>query len=220
MNRAAPGTATLFLAAAAALGLLCAPAVADAGAFWRSLIVPGWGQRAAGQPTAAARFLATEVLLWSGYAGARAVGDVRARTYRTYAAGHAGARPGGKGSEYFDDLGFYASQQQHNQFAVVDDGPGALLYPATPEYAWAWDSEASRQRYRRLHNGAQSMERSALYATGLVVVNHLVAAIHAGRLEGREASQGHGASQGHRARLGVSYRLGPEGLGLALSRRF
>ena len=65
-------------------------------------------------------------------------GDVRARTYQTYAASHAGARPGGKGAEYFDDLGFYASQQQHNQFAVVDDGPGAVLYPDVPDAAWAW----------------------------------------------------------------------------------
>lgn len=204
-----------LLAAVALAGPLCHPAAADTGGFWRSLAVPGWGQRSAGHTTAAARFLAAEVLLWSSYAGAQQVARVRTRTYRTYAAGHAGAQTGGQGGAYFDDLGFYVSHHQHNQFAVVADGPQADLYPDAPAFAWTWDSEASRRRYRQLRNGAEGMERNALYATGLVVANHLVAAIHAARLAPARSSAGPGDGP-----LSASVQLGPHGPGLVISRRF
>ena len=71
------------LLALAAL-LLAAPAGADSGAggFWRSLVLPGWGQYAAGDRLAARRFLATEATLWLGYLGLQAVAEVREGNYR------------------------------------------------------------------------------------------------------------------------------------------
>ena len=150
------------------------------GAFIRSLLVPGWAQYSNNQSHAATRFLLAEGLLWSGYFGMTAVSSIREENYRTYASAHAGASPEGKGGVYFDDLGFYMSQQQHDLFALVD-GPDEDLYGDQSDNTWEWDQDASRKRYRRLRNSAQSAERSALFATGLVVVNHLVAAVHAAR---------------------------------------
>lgn len=201
------------LPALAAL-LLSVPAGAESGAggFWRSLVLPGWGQHAAGESLAARRFLTTEAMLWLGYLGMQAVGDVRERNYRTYAATHAGARTEGKDGEYFDDLGFYASHQQHNRFARVDDGAQAELYPGTAEFSWEWDDEASRLRYRELRNGATGMKRNALYLTGLVVVNHLVSAVHAGRAM-RLRDEAAGA-------LSLDWRPSPGGAFLGLRRRF
>ena len=189
-----------------------AGADAGAGGFWRSLVLPGWGQHAAGEKLAARRFLTTEAMLWLGYFGLQAVADIREKNYRTYAAVHAGARPGDKDGEYFDDLGFYASHNQHNLFAEVEDGPEAELYPNDPEYAWEWDAEASRLRYRELRNGATGMKRNALYLTGLVVVNHLVSAVHAGRAMGPRA--------GEAAALSLDWRLRPDGAVVGLRRRF
>ncbi|MFP6644211.1 MAG: hypothetical protein VCF24_11740 [Candidatus Latescibacterota bacterium] len=169
--------------------LLCAatvaptPAAGGAGRFWRSLLIPGWGQQAGGHGSSAARFIAVEGALWAGHAGLSGVYNIRRDTYRTYATTHAGAHTSGKTRKYFDDLGFYASHHQHNQFASVDDGPRAELYPNTPEFSWEWDVDSSRERYRDLRNSADTMERNALYVTGLVVVNHLVAAVHAARMD-------------------------------------
>lgn len=155
-------------------------------AFWRSLLVPGWGQHYAGG--GGLRFAAAEVGLWAGYLGLRGLEGVRRENYQSYAAQHAGARTQGKGAEFFDDLGFYESRLQHDQYALYDEGPLAQPYPATPEYAWEWDSEASRQQYRRLRNTSASAGRQALYTTGLVVINRVVAAVHAARLaRGKEA---------------------------------
>ncbi len=149
-------------------------------AFWRSLLLPGWGQHYAGG--GGLRFAVAEAGLWAGYLGLRGLEQVRQTHYQTYAAQHAGARPAGKNRAYFDDLGFYQSRVQHDQYALYDEGPQAELYPPTPEYTWEWDSEASRQRYRQLRNGSTSAGRQALYTTGLVVANRVIAAVHAARL--------------------------------------
>lgn len=154
------------------------------GAFWRSLLVPGWGQRyAAG---GGGRFFATELAFWGGYLGFERLGDVRREQYRTYAAEHAGARPEDKGGEYFDDLGFYQSRLEHNQFARYEDGPDAAVYPLGRDFFWEWDGDASREGYRQLRNSSASAGRQALFMTGLVVVNHLFSAVHAARVAGGE----------------------------------
>ena len=139
-------------------------------AFVRSLLIPGWAQHANGQSHTALRFAVAEGLLWSGYFGLSAVSSIREDNYRTFATSHAGATPEGKGGVYFDDLGFYMSQQQHDLFALVDDGAEAQLYGAGDGNTWEWDRDASRKRFRRMRNAAESAERNALFATGLVVV--------------------------------------------------
>lgn len=158
-----------------------ASAASPFAAFVKSLIVPGWSQYSNGQTGSAARFALAEALLLGGTFGMTAVSSIREDNYRTYATEHAGATPQGKKGVYFDDLGFYMSQQQHDLFALVDDGPEAELYGLTSGNTWEWDEDDSRKRYRKLRNSAQSAERNALFATGLVVVNHLVAAVHAAR---------------------------------------
>ena len=150
------------------------------GAFWRSLLVPGWGQHYT--TGGGSRFLVTELAFWGGYWGFERLGDIRRSQYRTYAAEHAGARTGGKGGVYFEDLGFYQSRLEHNQFARYKDGPEAEIYPLGADFFWEWDQEASRERYRELRNSSASAGRQALFVTGLVVVNHLVSAVHAARL--------------------------------------
>ncbi|NKB71790.1 MAG: hypothetical protein GKR89_32340 [Candidatus Latescibacteria bacterium] len=157
-------------------------------AFWRSLLIPGWGQYYAGQGSGA-RFLMAEVALWSGFFGLRQLANGRRDHYRTYAAEHAQARPQGKDGQFFDDLGFYQNRLQHDQYARYDDGPAAAVYPATPEFFWEWDSETSRQRYRDLRNGSETAKQQAVFATGAIVAHHLIAAIHAARKAGEEDLQ-------------------------------
>jgi len=148
-------------------------------AFWYSLLVPGWGQHYAGREESARGFLAAELALWGSFFGFQRLGEIREDNFRAHAAEHARARPKGKDDRYFDDLGFYDSRLQHDQFARYEDGPDAELYPDGPEFFWEWDREESRRRYRELRNASEGARRQALYVSGLVVVNHLIAAVHA-----------------------------------------
>ena len=185
-------------------------AQSGAGAFWRSLLIPGWGQHYAGQ--GGGRFIAAELGFWMGYVAFERLGHVRADRFHAYVAEHAGARSKGKNDQYLDDLGFYESRLQHNQFALYEDGPKAQVYPTGIYFFWEWDREASRERYRTLRNESESAKRQALYMTGLVVANHLVSAIHAARSAGRER----GTDRLEQASL-LPLR---GGLMLALTRRF
>jgi len=182
-----PSSATVTVSA---LLTLLTTSAAEAGGreFWSSLLVPGWGQLQRGGTTSGARFMAMEAALWSGYFGFKRLGDSRQTNYQTYAAEHAKAQSAGKDGEYFDDLGFYQSRHQHNQIARVDDGPEAVLYPDSPSYFWEWDEDSSRERYRDLRNSGERADRNAVFVTGLVVFNHVAAAIHAARLGSRSGS--------------------------------
>ena len=166
--------------------LLLLPVAASAsksqGAFWRSLLIPGWGQRyAMGE---GGWFFAAELFFWGGYFGFERLGDIRRVQYRAYAAEKAGARPAGKRGEYFDDLGFYQSRLEHNQVSRYEDGPNAKVYPLDRDSFWEWAGDTSRERYRSLRNSSITAGRQAVFMTGLLVVNHLVSAVHAARTAG------------------------------------
>ena len=187
-------------------------------AFWRSLLIPGWGQRYAGRRVSGERFLMAELALWGSYFAFQRRGEVREDNLRSYAAEHARARPEGKDGQFFDDLGFYQSQLQHDLLARYEDGLNAELYPDGPEFFWEWDREESRRRYRELRNSRQGAKRQALYVSGLVVINHLIAAVHAGRSVG----EGEESAEGERREARVETRFDPlaRGVGLVLVRGF
>ena len=201
------------------LAVLAAPQFGEAKsgrrAFFYSLLLPGWGQHYAGKSASAPRFLAAELGLWAGYWGLRRLEDVRAAHFRAYAAEHARARPAGKNDAYFDDLGFYESRLQHNRFALYRDGAEAGLYPDSPELFWEWDGQASRRRYRELRNSSATAARQALFTTGLVVVNHLIAAIHAARAVKRGEEEEEAAPA-----FNLGARAFGGGAAVVLSRRF
>jgi hypothetical protein len=184
-------------------------------AFWSSLLIPGWGQHYAGARSSATRFLVLELGLWGGYFGFQHLGNIRRDHYRTFAADRAGAHPAGKDRQYFDDLGFYDSRLAHNQFARREDGIEAELYSNGVDYFWEWENEASRQRYRTLRNDSENAKRQALFATGLIVANHLFAAIHAARGVNMEKQ-----ATSAKPRVGVELTTVENRLGVVLRKKF
>ena len=87
--------------------ILLLPSVAEAGkaqgAFWRSLLVPGWGQKYA--RGGGGGFLAAELALWGGYWGFEWLGQVRRDRYEAYAAETRGRAARGQGGRLFRRLG-------------------------------------------------------------------------------------------------------------------
>jgi len=191
--------------------LLAGPVSAQtgAGAFWRSLLIPGWGQHYA--HGGGGRFIVAEGALWIGHTVFNRLAAVRADRFHAYAAEHAGASSRGRGRRFLDDLGFYQSRIQHNQFALRSEGPNAELY-GMDGFDWEWDGEDARERYRSIRNDSQLAKRQALYATGLIVANHLLSAIHAARSVANDAPSSDA----------VSLQIGPIDGGVygALLRRF
>ena len=154
-----------------------------AGSFWRSLFLPGWGQYYSG--ASPHRFLWTEALLWGGYRGLMKRADFRSDRFRSFAREHSGADLRNKPREFLDDVGFYESRSQHDQYALYEDGPPAVIYGLDTGDDWHWDNELSRQTYRNLRNKSRHSRRQALYLVGGLVASRIFSAIHAARLHGR-----------------------------------
>ena len=155
-----------------------------AGGFWRSLLVPGWGQYYTGMSSS--RFLWAEVVLWGGRWGLMKRADFRSSRFRTFAMQHSGADLKNKSRDFFDDIGFYESRSLHDQYALYQDGPLAKIYGLNSAYDWHWDSEIHRNTYRNLRNESRHSRRQALYVVGGLVANRIVSAIHAARSYGRQ----------------------------------
>ncbi|MGH7492462.1 MAG: hypothetical protein ACREOO_08705, partial [bacterium] len=73
------------------------------GAFLRSALIPGWGQKAVGAPTAARNFFVAEAALWAGVIAFNVHGNWLEADYRTFATDHAAAEVQGKDAQYYVD---------------------------------------------------------------------------------------------------------------------
>lgn len=147
------------------------------GAFLRSAVIPGWGQRRAGAKTAARNFFVAEVLLWSGFASLQIHGNWLKNDYKLFAATHAGVELADKDDQFFVDAGNFFSVDEFNQSRLRRRDVEGLYDPAT--HAWKWDTEANQLKFANLRKRSErSFSRSNLVVAG-VLANHIVSGIHA-----------------------------------------
>jgi hypothetical protein len=85
----------------------------------------------------------------------------------------------GKPDGFFDQLAFYDSRDQYNQFAPLYFRGERQPYPEDDFWYWAWDSQESRAHYRDLKNRSKDASRKALYMAGLSLVNRIVSVVDA-----------------------------------------
>ena len=159
-----------------------------AGAFFRSLLVPGWGQYAQGTPGRAAVFGVIEGVLLLGASGHYAMHTIYRDDYRALAESVAGANIRDKDIQYFNDMAFYESRLRHNQLAYTQDHGEPELYGVADD--WQWPSDAERLRYRSRLNDSKTMKQRFNYAIAIISLNHLASAIDAAkRASGRAVEQ-------------------------------
>jgi hypothetical protein len=144
-----------------------------------SLILPGAGEIYGGSKTKGKIFIISEVSLWAGFFAFRTYGAWLEDDYKIYAATHARVNLEGKSDGFFDQLSFYDSRDQYNQFAPLYYRGEKQPYPEDDFWNWAWESRESRYRYRDLKNRSKDASRKALYMVGLSVVNRIVSVVDA-----------------------------------------
>jgi hypothetical protein len=144
-----------------------------------SLFLPGAGEIYGGSKAKGKIFLFSEASLWVGFFGFRRYGAWLKEDYRVYAASHARVDLEGKSDEFFDQLAFYDSRDQYNQFAPLYHRDERQPLPADNFWNWEWDSRESRDYYRDLKNRSKSASRKALYMVGLSIVNRIVSVVDA-----------------------------------------
>lgn len=156
------------------------------GAFLRSAVIPGWGQRRAGAKTAARNFLVAEVLLWSGFASLQVYGHWLKNDYKLFAATHAGVELADKDDQFFVDAGNFISVDEFNQSRLRRRDVEALYDPAT--HAWKWGTETNQLKFANLRKRSErSFSRSNLVVAG-VLANHIISGIHAAWVAHKKSS--------------------------------
>jgi len=169
--------------------------VSIGGAFLRSLLIPGWGQRAAGAPKAARNFFVADVALWTGFASFQIYGNWIEDDYHLLAAQHAGVNPTGKDDQFFVNVGNYASVDDYNQSRLQRRDVQGLYDPA--ENYWKWDLESNQQRFDRLRVRSDRAYDHAELVIAAVLANHIISGIHAAWKAHRRASLLDDASHPH-----------------------
>ena len=144
-----------------------------------SLILPGAGEIYGGSKTKGKIFILSEASLWAGFFAFRTYGAWLEDDYRVYAAARAKVNLEGKSEGFFDQLAFYDSRDQYNQFAPLYYRGERQPYPEDDFWYWAWDSRESRAHYRDLKNRSKDASRKALYMVGLSLVNRIVSVVDA-----------------------------------------
>ncbi len=143
-----------------------------------SLVLPGAGEIYGGSKTKGKIFIFSEASLWTGFFGFRTYGAWLKKDYRVYAASHARVNLEGKSDDFFDELAFYDSRDQYNQFAPLYHRGDKQPY-LEDDWNWEWDSRESKYYYRDLKNRSKSASRKALYLVGLSMVNRIVSVVDA-----------------------------------------
>jgi hypothetical protein len=185
-----------------------------------SLLLPGAGQYYTESRGKMAFFGGAEALIWSNFIGFRLYGKWKKEDYIGWAARHAGVDVKDKPDSYFETLTYYDNIDIYNQLELLYERSEAQLYPATPEFYWNWDSDASRYYYRKLRNDSKTAYRRSLLFLGAALVNRVLSGIDAYRSAGAYNRQKEFGENGWKLYCAAAGFVSDEQIEIGLSRRF
>lgn len=145
-----------------------------------SVVLPGAGEYYAGNFQESGRYsLAAEAALWLTYAGFHLHGTWVRNDARAFGAQMAGVAFNGKDNEFEVNIGNYLTVADYND-AKLRSREFEKLY-TDPAYAWAWTSDADRNRFREERIRSDRILQAAKFAVAGLVVNRVISAFAAGR---------------------------------------
>jgi hypothetical protein len=176
------------------------------GAFLRSAVIPGWGQKTVGARTSARNFFVADVVLWLGVISFNVYGNWQKDDYHLLAAEYAQVAVEGKNDKFFVDVGNYNSVDDYNQSRLQRRDVAALYDPAT--HFWRWDSEANRERFDEIRLRSEQSYNNGELVIAAIIANHIISGIHAAWLANRHNSRLENSQPGaaYAPELGVTTR--------------
>lgn len=184
------------------------------GAFFRSLVLPGWGHHYAhgGRWGRSGVFFAgTDIGLVLGASSAEWRRGSAIETYRTLATGRAGADIAGKDRTFFLRLATYRSSDEYLEVSLRNRAWDSINYVDDPAFHWNWESESDFIEYRTLREESESLGRRRTILIASLFANRLIAGLSSARV----------ARRGTEASLNLSVAPGLSGTTMiSLSKRF
>lgn len=145
-----------------------------------SLLLPGLGHRYVNNGSwrgAASFFALAEAGFWLGMVGADWQQGQTTESYRTLAAGRAGADLAGKDRRFLVNLGLYQSsdafREDHLRRRLWDQ----VNYVSPSAFQWQWDTEEDLRTYRSLREEADAWTRRRTLLIAALAANRVLAAV-------------------------------------------
>lgn len=160
------------------------------GAFFRSLVLPGWGHHYAHGGRwgrSGATFALVDVGLILGASSAEWRRGSAVETYRTLATGQAGADIAGKDRTFFLRLATYRSSDEFLEVSLRNRAWDSIDYVTDPSFQWEWETEQDFIEYRDLREESESLRRRRTVLVASLVANRLIAGLSAARSARRGA---------------------------------
>ncbi len=150
----------------------------DAGVFFKSLLLPGWGQHSLQASRAKRNFIISELALWGTVAAFLRYSTWLEQEYKAFAAMHAGVRTDGYDDQFWVDIGNYDSVEQWNDASLSDRDIDALRDPDGDE-AWRWDSVTNRLTFDNTRIASDRAFERAQFTIAAIIGNHIISGLHA-----------------------------------------
>ena len=161
-------------------------------AAWRSIVLPGWGQRYLGAPARGMFFMTGEALTWGTWSTFKTQEWLRKRSYTEMAEVFAGVG-GDHADDYWKIVGQYSNHIDYNEWLRFQGrreyGFGtAEYYSFIAEHqigsalAWTWNNEERREAYAIKRKASLNAERRATYTLYALLVNRVVSLVDTWRI--------------------------------------
>lgn len=147
-------------------------------AFWRSMILPGWGHRYSDRPGRGSLYTSIDALLWTGFFWSQQSWKMGENTYTAYADQHASISSG-RDHDFYVDIGNYDNRDEFNM-ARRQQRDYVNQYTGSDTW-WEWDSSENRLTFKDLRIVADRHKNRMYYLAGGLLLNRILSAIDAGR---------------------------------------
>ena len=142
----------------------------------KSILLPGWGQKALGRKKRARVYNYFESGLILTIVGSSTFSNITIKNYIAFASEHAAISSSEKNHKYWVDIGNYDSitdyNDEHLRNREMDD-----LYPDDKKWSWDWDTDANRKAFEKKRISSDQLKLAATFGIGVLMVNHIVSAI-------------------------------------------
>ena len=146
--------------------------------FFKSFLLPGWGQYSRGNHLGATAYFSIELFLLSGFTAQLLNKKWLESDYRDFAQQHAFIHVGTFKHRFYVDIGNWNDRESYN-FQRVRERRFDDMY--TSNFDWNWDSKNNREHFKSLRISADRAGQNLYLFAGCIFLNHFISAIDAKR---------------------------------------
>ena len=140
--------------------------------IWRSMILPGWGEKKHNQNKIGNILLFTEYALWTAYFISNHQSSSYENDYRNHGIYYAGVDWGDKNDLFAANVGNFTSMQEYNEYKSRQQ-LFEQTYPNEDCYKncnWEWSSREERLKYDSWRNKSKKYgERESFIIAGMLI---------------------------------------------------